>query len=154
MRLGQHIKRLLEITVVGERAPILGEQRLIAGIGDGRLFEHRGSLGVLAVGTQGLTIGQGRVGILWVGAIAFAIGLGCARRIDRRSFGLRPDRAGHVREFGHRRAAAEARGHQCNQRGGGKKLGRTEPLTHDALTLEPIDRAERASNRLLTLMGG
>ena len=81
MGLRQHIEGLLEIAVVGERAAVVGQQRLVAGIGDGRLLQHGGGLGALAIGTQRLAIGQRRVGILGIGAVALAIGLDGARRI-------------------------------------------------------------------------
>ncbi len=81
MGLRQHVERLLEVAIVGQRPAVGREQALVAGMGDGGLFEHGGSLRALAVGAQRLAIGQRRVGILRVGAIAIAIGLHRALRI-------------------------------------------------------------------------
>ena len=77
----EHIERLLEIAVVGERAAITGEQRLVAGMSDGGLFEHGGGLGALPGGAQRLAIGQSGIGILGIGAVAFAIDFYRAPRI-------------------------------------------------------------------------
>ena len=68
----QHVERLLETAVVGQRAAESGQQRLVAGMGDGGLFEHRRRLGALPGGAQRLAIGQRGVGILGIGAIALA----------------------------------------------------------------------------------
>ncbi len=88
---GEHVERLLEIAVVGQRPAVAGEQRLVAGMGDGGLFEHGGGLGALPGGAQRLAIGQRGIGILGVGAIAFAIDVHRAPRIgigSRRWVGL------------------------------------------------------------------
>ena len=77
----QNVERLLEIAVVGERPAITGEQRLVAGMGDGGLFEHGGGLGALPGGAQRLAIGQCGVGILGVGAVALAVDFHRAPRI-------------------------------------------------------------------------
>ena len=77
----EHVERLLEIAVVGQRAAVAGEQRLVAGMGDGGLLQHGDGLGALAGGAQRLAIGQCRVGILGIGAIALAIDLDGAARI-------------------------------------------------------------------------
>ena len=69
----EHVERLLEIAVVGERPAVAGEQRLVAGMGDGGLFEHGDRLGALPGGAQRLAIGQRRIGILGIGAVALAI---------------------------------------------------------------------------------
>jgi hypothetical protein len=47
MGAGENIERLLEIAVVGKRPAISGEQWLVAGMGDGGLFEHGDGLGAL-----------------------------------------------------------------------------------------------------------
>jgi len=77
----QHVERLLEITIVGERAPESGQQRLVAGMGYGGLFKHGRRLGALPGGAQSLAIGQRGIGIPGIGAIAFAGDLGRALRI-------------------------------------------------------------------------
>ncbi len=81
MGAGQHVEGALEIAVVGERAAVAGEQRLVAGMGDGGLFEHRDRLGALAGGAQRLAVAQRGVGILGIGAVAFAVDLDGAARI-------------------------------------------------------------------------
>jgi hypothetical protein len=40
----QHIECLLEIAVVPQRAPIAGKQRLVAGMSDAGLLDHRNRL--------------------------------------------------------------------------------------------------------------
>ena len=130
MGAGEHIERLLEIAVVGQRAAIAGEQRLVAGIGDGGLFEHGDGLGALPGGAQRLAIGQRGVGILGIGAIAFAVGFDRAPRIglgSRRGIGLRGDRS---RDVGHGLAAAEAGGQNRRHGHGRKKPRKTGLLTH------------------------
>ena len=111
MGTAEHVEGRLRIAVVGERAAVAGEQRLVAGMGDGGLFEHGGGLGALPGGAQRLAVGKRGVGILGVGAIAIAIDLDRAVRIVRHGFrpGFAPggDRSGHV---GHGLAAAKARG--------------------------------------------
>ena len=77
----QHVERLLEIAVVGQRPAVSREQRLVAGMGDGGLFEHGGGLRALPGGAQRLAIGQGGVGILGIGAIALAVDFRRAPRI-------------------------------------------------------------------------
>ena len=69
----ENIESLLEIAIVGERPAVAGQQRLVAGMGDGGLFEHGGGLGALPGGAQRLAIGQRRVGVLGIGAVALAI---------------------------------------------------------------------------------
>ena len=81
MGAGEHVERLLGIAVVGERAAVAGEQRLVAGMGDGGLLEHGDGLGALSGGAQRLAIAQRRVGILGIGAIAFALDFDGAARI-------------------------------------------------------------------------
>ena len=54
MGAAEHVERLLEIAVIGERAAIAGEQCLVAGMGDGGLFEHGDGLGALPGGAQRL----------------------------------------------------------------------------------------------------
>jgi hypothetical protein len=78
----ENIERLLEMTVIGERAAIAGEQRLVAGMGDGGLFEHGDRLAALPCGAERLAISQCGLGILRIGAIAFAIKLRRAPRIS------------------------------------------------------------------------
>ena len=77
----EDVEGLLEIAVVGERPAEAAEQRLVAGIGDGGLFEHGDGLGALPGGAQRLAIGQRGVGILGIGAIALAVDLHRAARI-------------------------------------------------------------------------
>ena len=81
MGAGKHVERPLEIAVVGERAAVAGEQRLVAGMGDGGLLEHRNRLGALPGGAERLAIAQRGVDILGIGAIAFAIDFDGAARI-------------------------------------------------------------------------
>ena len=78
---GEHVERPLEVAVVGERAAVAGEQRLVAGMGDGGLLEHRNRLGALAGGAERLAVAQRGVGIPGIGAIALAIGFDGAARI-------------------------------------------------------------------------
>ncbi len=52
MGAGEDIEGLLEIAVIGKRPAITGEQRLVAGMGDGGLFEHGDGLGALPGGAQ------------------------------------------------------------------------------------------------------
>ena len=86
MGAAEHVEGGLRIAVVGERAAVAGEQRLVAGIGDGGLFEHGDGLGALPGGAQRLAIGERRVGILGIGAIALAVDLDRAARILGRGF--------------------------------------------------------------------
>ena len=44
MGAAEHVEGLLEIAVVRQRAAVGGEQQLVAGMGDGGLFEHRNRL--------------------------------------------------------------------------------------------------------------
>jgi hypothetical protein len=44
MGAAEHVEGLLEVAVVRQRAAIGGEQQLVAGMGDGGLFEHRNRL--------------------------------------------------------------------------------------------------------------
>ena len=68
MGAAEHVEGRLRIAVVGERAAVSGEQRLVAGMGDGGLFEHGGGLRALAGGAQRLAV-----------AIAASASLGLAR---------------------------------------------------------------------------
>jgi hypothetical protein len=149
----QHVERLLEIAVVGERPAVGREQILVAGMGDGGLFEHSGGLRPLAVGAERLAIGQRRVGVLGIGAKAIAIGFRRALRIGiGRGVRLAGDRA---RDVGYGLAAAEARGNHCRHGRGHKKSGNTARRTHGQIdTRAKGIRAERASNKQLTLMSG
>ncbi len=96
MRPGQHVEGRLEVAVIGQRPPVGREQRLVAGICEGGLFEHGGGLLALPGGAQRLAVGQSGVGILRVGAVA----LDRFRRAPRIGVGgsraLRSDRAGDV----------------------------------------------------------
>ena len=85
----EDVERLLEITVVGKRPAVARKQRLVAGVGDGGLFEHGGGLAALPGGTQRLAIGQGGLGIFGIGAVALAIDFHRAVR-DRRRGWLQP----------------------------------------------------------------
>ena len=78
---GEHVEGRLRVAVVGERAAVSGQHRLVAGMGDGGLFEHGGSLGALPGGAQRLAVGQCHLGVLGVGAIALAVNLDRAARI-------------------------------------------------------------------------
>jgi hypothetical protein len=40
VRAAENVECLLEIAVVGKRPPVGGQQRLVAGVGNGRLLEH------------------------------------------------------------------------------------------------------------------
>ncbi len=97
MRLPERVEGLLEIAIVGERAAIPGQQRLVGGIGDRRLLQHRNRLRLLPRGPQRLAELQGRVGVLGIGAIAFLIGLEVAPGIGGTAgFGLLAERTGNV----------------------------------------------------------
>jgi hypothetical protein len=78
----ENIERLLEIAIVGQRAAVSGEQRLVAGMGDGGLLEHGDGLGALSGGAERLAVAQGRVGILGVAAITLAIDFNRAARVS------------------------------------------------------------------------
>src|SRR4029079_17217667 len=72
MSAAEHVEGGLRIAVVGERAAVAGEQRLVAGMGDGRLFEHGGGLRALAGGGERLALGQRGVDILGIGGEALS----------------------------------------------------------------------------------
>ena len=113
MGLAEHVEGLLEIAVVGERAAIAGQQRLVAGIGDRRLLQHRHRLRLLSRGPQRLAVLQGRVGVLQVGAITCLGHLDIAPRISGAAgFGFVAERAGNVR----RRDLAAAKPQRENRR--------------------------------------
>ena len=135
MRAPEDLERLLEITIVGQSAAMAGQQRLVAGMGDGGLLEHGDGLGALPGGAKRLAVAQGGVGILGVAAIALAIDFKRAARVSvgvGAGFGLR--RGDLCSDVGHGLAAAEPRaqyrGHGC----GGKEPGKTGLLTHGTLT--------------------
>src|SRR6267378_8175863 len=154
MGAGENIERLLEIAVVGKRPAISGEQWLVAGMGDGGLFEHGDGLGALPCGAQRLAILEGRVGVLGISAIAFAVGFCRAPRVGvGAGVGLWRYRSGDV---GHGLTAAKANGQDRRYRGGCKKPGDTGLLAHGTLThdIKRMVGAECASNRLLTLILG
>ena len=143
MRAAEHVEGLLEIAVVGERAAIAGEQRLVAGMGEHGLLQHRDRLRALAGVAQRLAVFEREVGIAGLGAIALAqavhvrpgVGLaGCFR--------LAAERAGDVVEA-RGLAAAEGehqeRGKQESRRGRGE--GRT--LGHTLITRQLIRDAYR-----------
>ena len=71
MGAAENVEGLLEIAVVGECPAIAGKQRLVAGVGDCGLFEHRDGLRPLSGRAERPSISQSRVGILRIGAIAF-----------------------------------------------------------------------------------
>jgi hypothetical protein len=75
MGAAEHVKRLLEIAIVGQRPPVAGQQRLVVGVSKCGLLEHRDRLGPLPGGAERLAVSQRRVGVLGVGAIALAIGV-------------------------------------------------------------------------------
>ena len=133
MGAGQNVEALLEIAVIGKRAAVAGEQRLVAGMSDGGLFEHGDGLAALPRGAQRLAIEQGRVGVLGIGAIAIAVNFHRTPRIGvGAGLGLWRQRSGDV---GHGRLAA-AEAHGQNRRHGRrcKKPGNTGLLAHRALT--------------------
>ena len=97
MGAAEHVEGLLEIAVVGQRAAVAGEQRLVAGMGDGGLFEHRNRLRLLSCRAQRLAVLQRRVGILRIGAIALLVELDVAARIaGAAGVGLLAERTGNV----------------------------------------------------------
>src|SRR5260370_2400279 len=81
MGAGENIERLLEIAVIGKRPAIGGEQRLVAGMGDGALFEHGYGLRALSGGTEWLNISQGGLSIPGAITLALAINVPRASRI-------------------------------------------------------------------------
>jgi hypothetical protein len=81
MGAAEHVEGRLRIAVVGQRAAVGGQQHFVAGMRDGRLFEHGGGLRTLTVGAEGLSISQRRVDILGIGAISLAIRFDRALRI-------------------------------------------------------------------------
>jgi hypothetical protein len=142
MGAGENVERLLEIAVVGERPAEGGEQRLVAGMGDGGLFEHRGGLGALPGGAQRLAIRQSGVGILGIGPVALAIDFHRAPRIAvGAGVGVGLQRS---RDIGRGLAAAEPNGQNRRHGRGRKEPDKTGLLTHGTLTHEirRIDRAE------------
>ncbi len=130
MGAAENVERLLEIAVIGERPAEAGEQRLVAGMGDGGLFEHGDGLGALPGGAERLAIGQRDVGILGIGAVALAVDLYRAPRIGIGAWtglSLGRDRS---RDVGHGLAAAKAGGQDRGHGRGRKKPGKTGLLTH------------------------
>ena len=110
VRAAQHVEGLLEIAVVGERAAVSGEHRLVGGVGDRTLFEHGDGLRALTGGAQRHSVTKGSVGIPGIGAVALAIDFGGAARIgigSESGFGLRGQR---TLDVGHGLAAAKTRG--------------------------------------------
>ena len=81
MGAAENVECLLEIAIVEQRAPIAGQQRLVVGMGDRGLFEHRDGLGALPGGPQRLAILQRRLGVLGIGTIALPIGIDLAAGI-------------------------------------------------------------------------
>jgi hypothetical protein len=120
-------------------------------MGDGGLFEHGGGLRPLPVGAQRLAISERRVGVLRVGAIAVGIGFRSALWIRiGRGVGLGRDR---TRDVGHGLTATDARG---EDRHGGcrRKKPKIAVKTFRHVESRAGVRAERASNKLLTLTSG
>ncbi len=137
MGVRQHVERLLEIAIVGERPAIAGEQRLVTGMGEGSLFEHGDGLGALSGGAQRLAIGQRGVGILGIGAIALAINLNRAPRIGiGTGLGLCRQRS---RNIGHGLAAAEPGGQNRRYGCGRKEPGKAGVLTHGTVAHDSRD---------------
>ena len=73
MGAAEDIEGLLEIAVVRQRSPVTGKKRLVTGMSDRGLLEHRDRLGPLPRGAERLSVFQRRVGILGIGAKAIAI---------------------------------------------------------------------------------
>jgi hypothetical protein len=99
MGAAENVERPLEIAIVGERPAVTGEQRLVAGVGDGGLLEDSDGLGALPGGAERLTVPQGGLGIPRIGAIALAIDFDAATRIGVGSgigLSLRADRSRDV----------------------------------------------------------
>ena len=81
MGAAENVECLLETAIVEQRAPIAGQQRLVVGVGDRGLFEHRNRLGALPRGSQRLAISQRRLGVLGIRTIALPIGIHLAADI-------------------------------------------------------------------------
>ena len=126
----EHVERLLEIAVIGQRPAIPGQQRLVAGMADGGLFEHGDGLGALTAGAQRLAVGQRHIGILGIGAIAFAVKLDRASRIGIRAGARRGRRRHRTGDIGHGLATAETSGQDRRHGRGCNKPGKTALLTH------------------------
>ena len=82
MGAAEDVECLLEIAIVRQRSPIAGKQRIVTGMSDRGLFEHRDRLGLLPRGPERLCVLQGRVGVLGVGTKAIAIRFNLAPRVD------------------------------------------------------------------------
>ena len=110
VRTAEHVKGLLKTAIVGERAAVGGEHRLVGGVRDRALLEHGNGLRALPGGAQREAITKCGVGVAGIGAVALAIGFGGAARVGiGDGFGFRGQRALDV---GHGLAAAEACGHE------------------------------------------
>jgi len=70
---GEDVECFLEIAIVCQRSPITSKKRLVAGVSNRGLLEHRDRLGPLPRSPERLTVLQRRVGILGVGTKAITI---------------------------------------------------------------------------------
>src|SRR3954453_10472729 len=68
----EHVERLLEAAVVGERPTIGAEHDTVLGVLDRRLLQYGFSLRTLADRTQRLGVTDRRLGIARLGAVALA----------------------------------------------------------------------------------
>jgi hypothetical protein len=116
----QYVEGGLRIAIVGERPAVGAKQRPVAGVGDGRLFEHRAGLRALPGGAQRLAVRQSRRRIPGIGTVALAIGFHRAARIVGNRISLRGQR---TRDVGHGLAAAKACG-EHRREGHGCKIAR------------------------------
>jgi hypothetical protein len=56
MSAAEDVECLLEIAIVRQRSPITGKKRLVTGVSDRGLFEHRYRLGPLPRGSERLSV--------------------------------------------------------------------------------------------------
>ncbi len=56
MGAAEDVEGLLEIAIVRQRSPITAKKRLVAGVGDRGLFEHRHRLRPLSCGSKRLSV--------------------------------------------------------------------------------------------------
>ena len=125
----QHVVRLLQAAIIGERAAIGAEQFLIVGMDDHGAFQDGERLGVLVERAQGPRIEEGGVAVALVRFIALApIGFfATPLRLGARLGLPGPDRAGDVAGTAAHLAGAEREA----EGGDGGELAETEGADAD-----------------------
>ncbi|MET3160271.1 hypothetical protein ABIF34_007296 [Bradyrhizobium japonicum] len=143
MRAAQNVESLLEIAVVGERAAVAGEQRLVAGMAEHGLLEHRDRLGALPALAQRLAVVERDVGIAGLGAITLAQCVHVRLAVClARGFRLAAERAGDVLDASGL-TAAEGKEHKRGQQISRRARGKGQTLGHTLITRRLIRDAYR-----------